>query len=119
MTQRRYKWSHEELPVLREIAKMVKEKRKSHNKETIPPEKLITFVKSREKKTSRVQVCQHSYLDGAIDWKMKLDFGNNLKFSREIETTSQRKKNQQIVLLLSNNTFKVGLVELSFARGKS
>ena len=61
-----------------------RQRRESHNKETRSPEKRISFVKEREGKTYRVQSCQHSYLDGASDWKMMVDLGNNLKFPSEI-----------------------------------
>ena len=88
MAQGQYKWRHEK--VLRTIAEMVDKKRESHNKETKSPEKRMSFVKEGEQKTSRVQSCQHSYLDGASDWKMMVDLGNNLKFPGENVTTKTR-----------------------------
>ena len=91
------------------MAEIVDKRRESHNKETRSPEQMIYFVKEGEKKTSRGQSCQHSYLDGASDWKMMVDLGNNLKFPSEIAVTNQRPD----MLIISNSTKKVGLVELT------
>ena len=61
-----------------------------------------------DKKTSRGQSYQHSYLDGVSNCKMMVSLGNNLKFPSEIAVTNQKPD-------IFNSTKKVGLVEMTVA----
>ena len=73
LAQGRYKWRHDQ--ILRLIAHFVDTKRLNHNKQPRTAEKKIQFVKEGEKKTPMQKSLPCSYLDGANDWKLKVDFG--------------------------------------------
>ena len=62
----------------------------NHNKQPRIVEKNIQFVKEGEKKNPIQERVPHSYLDGAVDWKLMVDLGGNLKFPRQVAITNQR-----------------------------
>ena len=107
LAQGRYRWRHDQ--ILRLIAHGVDAKRLNHNKQPRIVEKKIQFVKEGEKKTPIQERVPHSYLDGAIDWKLMVDLGGNLKFPRQVAITNQRPD----MILMSEATKRIGLIELT------
>ena len=69
----------------------------------------IQFVKEGEKKTAIQKRMPHSYLDGAVDWKLMVDLDRNLKFPRQVAITNQRPD----MILVSEGTKRIGLIELT------
>ena len=72
-------------------------------------EKKIQFRKEGEKKTPIQKRVPHSYLDGAVDWKLMVDLDGNLKFPRQVAITNQRPD----MILMSEMTKRIGLIELT------
>ena len=107
LAQGRYRWRHDK--ILGVIAHGVDTKRLNHNKQPRIVEKKIQFVKEGEKKTPIQKRVPHSYLDGAVDWKLMVDLGGNLKFPRQVAITNQRPD----MILMSEMTKRVGLIELT------
>ena len=107
LAQGRYRWRHDQ--ILRVIAHGVDMKRLNHNKQPRIVEKKIQFVKEGEKKTAIQKRMPHSYLDGAVDWKLMVDLDGNLKFPRQVAITNQRPD----MILVSEGTRRIGLIELT------
>ncbi|MEL7079400.1 MAG: Ulp1 family isopeptidase, partial [Cyanobacteria bacterium J06582_2] len=107
LAQGRYRWRHDQ--VLRVIAHGVDTKRLNHNKQPRIVEKKIQFMKEGEKKTPIQKRVPHSYLDGAVDWKLMVDLDGNLKFPRQVAITNQRPD----MILMSEMTKRIGLIELT------
>ena len=107
LAQGRYRWRHNQ--VLRVIAHGVDTKRLNHNKQPRIVEKKIQFMKEGEKKTPIQKRVPHSYLDGAVDWKLMVDLDGNLKFPRQVAITNQRPD----MILMSEMTKRIGLIELT------
>ena len=107
LTQGRYTWRHDQ--VLRQIALFVEAKRKNHNNQPIREGKKIQFVKAGEKMTPTEKSLLGSYLDGAVDWKLRTDLDGNLKFPIQVADTNKRPD----MILVSESTKRIGLIELT------
>ena len=107
LTQGRYTWRHDQ--VLRQIALFVDAKRKNHNNQPIRERNKMQFVKAGEKITPTQKSLLGSYLDGAIDWKLRTDLDGNLKFPIQVADTNLRPD----MILVSEITKKIGLIELT------
>ena len=94
LTEGKYKWRHDQ--VLREIAQIVEERRRSNN--AAPRDKgggKIDFIKPGEKRR-KTQRPLTSYLDGAGDWSMQVDLDGKLRVP---ERVSLWRKGKQFAFL--------------------
>ena len=106
LAQGRYRWRHDE--VLKVIAACVDRRRMTSNGEPKEKEKGISFVRAGEKKKVERREA-HTYLDGASDWTLSVDLNGRLKFPSRVADTRLRPD----MLLVSDNTKRVGLIELT------
>ena len=107
LAQGRYSWRHDQ--VLKEIAACVEGKRISANEDPKERRQDIKFVTPGEKKGKTEERPPSSYLDGASDWTLSVDLNGKLKFPRKVAETNLRPD----MVLLSENTKRVGIVELT------
>ena len=97
--------------MLREIAHHVEEKRKENNKSPRTGKPQMEFVKAGERKpdTRRKERTKRSYLDGAADWRLKVDLDRRLQVPEEVAPTNLRPD----LILVSDSARKMGVMELT------
>ena len=78
------------------------------NQESEEKGKGISFVRAGERKETERRESR-TYLDGASDWTLSVDLNGRLKFPSKVADTSLRPD----LLLVSDNTKRLGLVELT------
>ena len=105
--QGRYRWRHDQ--VLRELAKTVEERRRSHNDQETGTETDVAFVREGEKKKGTVRRRPRSYMEGARDWRLMVDLDRKLRVPHHIVETELRPD----MLLISDSSKRMGVIELT------
>ena len=108
LAQGRFMWRHDE--VLRELAQTVEEKRRDHNKSERRAGAEIAFVKAGEKKKKISAKSEpRTYMEGAKDWRLRVDLDKKLKVPQNIVETELRPD----MLLISDTAKRMGVIELT------